>query len=77
MVAEIGRRGGFVTEKTMALEIVRLFDGPFALVNKDGEFVVASSVRRALRRVAGDRVAWDAAARGWRLVPGDGASRAP
>jgi hypothetical protein len=77
MVAEIGRRGGFVAETTMALEIVRLFDGPFTSVKGDGEFTVAPSVRKALRRVAGDRVAWEDATRGWRLVPGDGASQAP
>jgi hypothetical protein len=69
MLAELRRRGGFLAETTVALEIVRLFDGPFTLRTTDGEYTVAPSVRRALTRIGGDHVAWDDSLRGWRLAP--------
>ncbi len=65
---EITSRGGFFAEQTAALEIARLFDGPFVHSRMNGELAVRSSVLHALRQLAGDRVKWDGVRRGWRLV---------
>jgi hypothetical protein len=72
MLAEIERRGGFLAEATAALEIVRLFDGPFVVVKPDGRYTLSPSMMRTFRRIAADRVRWDAAGRGWRLDKGKG-----
>ncbi|MGO8996242.1 MAG: DUF6953 family protein [Polyangiaceae bacterium] len=67
MIAEVKKRG-FLSEKTAALEIFRLFDGPFVREKPGGELSVGSNVLRALRRIAGDEVTWDGTAHGWRLA---------
>jgi hypothetical protein len=67
LLDEVRRRGGFLSERTAALEIVRLFDGSFTRMKDDGSFAVGTSVLKALHRVAGRRVGWDRSARGWRL----------